>query len=112
MLAYVGRIHNLKDLKDLVCVRHEPPGPKSHPFEDTLLAGSTATLCTGGLDVIRKEAWPFYRTIFGVCLCWQLEEAVGPEGLEVDQWGRALHCTTTRQRSRGCPVWGVRETHP
>jgi len=22
-----------------------------------------AILCTGGLDVIRKEAWPFYRTI-------------------------------------------------
>ena len=44
------------DLLVLVCVRHEPPGPKSHPFEDTLLAGSAAILCTGGLDVIRKEA--------------------------------------------------------
>ena len=35
-------------------------------FEDTLLAGSSAILCTGGLDVIRKEAWPFYRTNSGV----------------------------------------------
>ena len=23
---------------------------------------SAAILCTGGSDVIRKEAWPFYRT--------------------------------------------------
>ena len=23
-----------------------------------------------GLDVIRKEAWPFYRTSSGVLLCW------------------------------------------
>ena len=26
--------------------------------------------CTGGLDVIRNEAWPFYRTSSGVRLCW------------------------------------------
>ena len=24
----------------------------------------------GGLDAIRKEAWPFYRTSSGVRLCW------------------------------------------
>ena len=53
--------------------------PKSHPFEDTLLSGSAAILCTGGLDVIRKEAWSFYRTIFGVRLCWELEEPKGPK---------------------------------
>ena len=34
----------------------------------------------GRLDVIRKEAWPFYRTIPGVRLCWELEESTGPEG--------------------------------
>ena len=33
-----------------------------------------------GLDVIRKEAWPFYRTISGVRLCWELEEPKGPKG--------------------------------
>ena len=33
----------------------------------------------GGADVIRKEAWPFYRTISGVRLCWELEEPKGPE---------------------------------
>ena len=38
------------------------------------LAGSVAILCAGGLDAIRKEAWPFYRTISGVRLCWELEE--------------------------------------
>ena len=61
----------------LVCARHEPPGPNSRPFEDTLLAGSAAILCTGGLDVIRKEAWSFYRAISGVRLCWELEEPKG-----------------------------------
>ena len=44
------------------------------------LTGSAAILCTGGLDVIRKEAWSFYRTISGVCLCCQLEEPEGPKG--------------------------------
>ena len=28
--------------------------------------------------MIRKEAWSFYRTIFGVRLCWELEEPKGP----------------------------------
>jgi len=32
------------------------------------------------VDVIRKEAWPFYRTISGVRLCWELEEPKGPKG--------------------------------
>ena len=44
------------------------------------LAGSAAILCTGGLDVIRKEAWPFYRTISGVRLYRVLEEPKGPKG--------------------------------
>jgi len=30
--------------------------------------------------VIRKEAWPFYRTISGVRLCWELEKPKGPKG--------------------------------
>ena len=44
-----------------------------------------AILCAGGPDVIRKEAWSFYRTISGVRLCWQLEEREGPKGL-VSRW--------------------------
>ena len=36
-------------------------------------------LCTGGLDLIRKKAWSFYRTIPGVRLCWELEERKGPK---------------------------------
>jgi hypothetical protein len=32
-----------------------------------------------GLDVIRKEATPFYRTISGVRLYWVLEEPKGPK---------------------------------
>ena len=35
--------------------------------------------CTGGPDVIRKEASPFYKTIFGVCLYCDLEEPKGPK---------------------------------
>jgi WD40 repeat protein len=38
-------------------------------------------LCTGGLDVIREEAWPLYITTSGVRLCWELEEPKGPKGL-------------------------------
>ena len=38
--------------------------------EVLLWFGVAAILCTGGLDVIRKEAWPFYRTSSGVRLCW------------------------------------------
>ena len=48
------------------------------------IAGSAAILCTGGLDVIRKEAWPFYRTSSGVRLCWELEEPKGPKRLVAD----------------------------
>ena len=29
--------------------------------------------------MIRKEARPFYRTISGVRLCWELEEPKGPD---------------------------------
>ena len=69
----------LADLLVLVCVRHEPPGPSSHPFEDYPLSGSAAILCTGGPDVIRKKAWSFYKTSSGVRLCWELEEPKGPK---------------------------------
>jgi len=41
----------------------------------------TPVLCTGGLDLIRKEALSFYRTSSGVCLSWVLEESKGPEGI-------------------------------
>ena len=36
--------------------------------------GRRTILCIGGLDVIRKEVWPFYRTSSGVRLCWELEK--------------------------------------
>ena len=34
-----------------------------------------------GLDVVRKEAWSFYRTISDVRLCWELEEPHRPHSL-------------------------------
>ena len=51
-----------------------------HPFEDYPFAGSAAIFCTGGPGVIQKEAWPFYKTIPGVRVCWELEEPEGPKG--------------------------------
>ena len=48
--------------------------------EQRALAGSSAILCTGGPDVIQKEAWSFYKTSSGVRLCWELEEPKGPNG--------------------------------
>ena len=43
----------------------------SIPMKDTHQPVA-AILCTGGPDVIQKEAWSFYRTIPGVRLCWEL----------------------------------------
>ena len=54
--------------------------PAEWKLEGYPLARSAAILCTGGSDVIRKEAWPFYRTSSGVRLCWELEEPKGPKG--------------------------------
>jgi len=56
-----------------VCVRHEPPGPNS--YARLRIPGCRDTL----YDVIRKEAWSFYKTIFDVRLCWELEEPEGPK---------------------------------
>jgi len=52
-------------------------GPIHTRLRITLLAGSAAILCTGGPDTIRKNAWPFCRTISGVRICWELEEPKG-----------------------------------
>ena len=86
MYAYVGLFQNLKDLWAFsrlagpgVCKR-VPLRDNSHPFEDHPLSGSAAILCTGGADVIRKEAWPSHRTSSGVRPCWELEESKGPKG--------------------------------
>ena len=46
-----------------------------------LLRNIALSSTPGGLDVIRKEAWTFYRTISGVRLCWELEEPKGPTGV-------------------------------
>ena len=35
----------------------------------------------------RKEAWPFYRTISGVRLCWELEEPKGSRALDDQEVG-------------------------
>ena len=43
----------------------------------------TRSIYTGGLDVIRKEAGPFYRTSSGVRLCWELGEPEEPKGSNI-----------------------------
>ena len=66
-------------------------------------------LCTGGLDVIRKDAWSFYRTISGVRLCWELEEPKGPKG-------RMCHIRSTAivASPKGCRLQGhlAHKKHP
>jgi len=54
---------------------------------------------TGGLEVIRKEAWPFYRTSSGVRLCWELEEPKGPKGQREPERGR-------KARRDAASLWG------
>ena len=58
-------------------------------------------VCTGGLDVIRKEAWSFYRTISGVRLRWDLEEPEGPKNVRPEA---GLSVPRRAYRSRGGPV--------
>ena len=57
----------------------QPKGlQRNQPKRYICLQPVAAILCTGGPDVIKQEAWPFYRTNFGVRLCWELEEPKGP----------------------------------
>ena len=50
-----------------------------------------------GPGVIRKEAWPFYRTISGVRLCWELKEPKGPKG-----WAASWHEIQTKLGATLC----------
>ena len=54
--------------------------------------------------LIRKEAWPFYRTILGVRLRWELEEPKGPKGLSGDTTPCRMAGVTLQGRT------GVRST--
>ena len=49
-------------------------------YFEIYIRGGTQSVGYRGLDVIRKEAWPFYRTSSGARLCWELEEPKGPKG--------------------------------
>ena len=42
--------------------------------------------------VSRKDAWPFYGTIAGVRLCWELEEPEGPKGSQEKKKGTRPSC--------------------
>jgi len=66
----------------------EHVGPTLHPSGWRHLSCSAlGARGTGGVEPCApssmhrgKEAWPFYRTISGVRLCWELEESKGPKG--------------------------------
>ena len=49
-------------------------------FEGFVILGTLKVHQGGGLDVIRKEAWSFYRTISSFRLCRELEKPKGPKG--------------------------------
>ena len=50
------------------------------PHSEKDLCRSAEILCTGKLDVIRKEAWLFCRTSSSVRLYWEHEEPKGYKG--------------------------------
>jgi len=59
----------------------------------------------GGLDVIPREAWPFYRTSSGVRLCWELEEPKGPKG-DPSRWviNNSVHATLPHSTLDALPL--------
>ena len=73
--------------------------------QGTPCRGMHPDLCIRGPDVIRKEAWPFYRTISGVRLCWELEEPKGPKNVARSL---ACHCALS---TRGPNAHGARPVH-
>ena len=59
---------------------HFPGGFELHLLPQVVQLMSLPRRTHGGADVIRKEAWPVYRTSSGVRLCWELEQPEGPTG--------------------------------
>ena len=104
MRGHAGRVNNKRSLKIALCPVsltmgcHGPSADLLYPecvCESTFLCGTFTrpmripfsrfchdALYMGAfrLDVIRKEAWPFYRKKSGARLCWELEEPKAPEG--------------------------------
>ena len=68
---------------------------------------STSVGQPNGLPPVRKEAWPFYRTSFGVCLCWELKESQGPKvGSELRPHERRFdRCVYSRGHAQ--PLQGI-----
>jgi len=71
-------------------------GPRLGPTRGHFLMSEVGVLQLGAIgvigDVIRKEAWSFYRKISGVSLCWELEEPKGPKG-GVEKKGGVVHAS-------------------
>jgi len=63
----------------------------------------------GGLDV---EAWPFYRTISGVRLCWELDEPKGPKIEENEINEMAALRSELKQGFSADPLYGRARCSP
>ena len=95
MLAYVGRIHNLKDLKGT---------PAAEACAKRGEAGGAGKVVSLYMYTVMHKLH-FYRTISGVRLCWELEEPKGPKGISQNKAGDG------GWRRRGL-VQGVETAHP
>ena len=63
----------------------------------------------GSLNVIRKEAWLFYRKSSGVRLWWVLEEPRGPKGHDGREQLRKLERLFQRYTLQG--LLEIKDTH-
>ena len=58
--------------------------------------------------MIRKEAWPFYRTISGARLCWELEEPRGPKTV-AHNLVYVAHNLVCWAHNLVCAAWQIKE---
>ena len=47
--------------------------------------------------MIRKDAWPFYKTTSDVRLCWEIEEVRGPKGRNAHRLASSLDFVRLRR---------------
>ena len=69
-------------MSEVPLYQKRPPRTRAPAYLEPL----TGKIGVSAADVIRKEAWPFYTTISGVRLCWELEEPKGPKAAGLG-WG-------------------------
>ena len=86
--------------------REAREGEEGHRYHLMVKLSQSNHRNTGGLDVIRKEARPLYRTSSGFRLCWELEKPKGPKfssalGLREGHWGGQFLMSEPSRGPRG-----------